>query len=166
MFRKIDDFLAVWDDEREATLKVLGSLTDDCLARKLHPDVRAPGRLAWHITQTIPEMGGRTGLELEGPGEDEAVPSSAAVLAARYREAADSLAGAVRDRWTDADLLVEDDMYGEAWPRGRSLWAVVGHQIHHRGQLMTLMRMAGLPVQGVYGPSREEWVVFGMPSPE
>lgn len=166
MFRKVDDFLAAWDYEAEATLKVMGSLTDASLALKLHPDVRPPGRLAWHIAQTIPEMGGRTGLELVGPGEEEPMPSSAAELAARYREAADSLAVAVRERWTDADLLVEDDMYGEFWPRGRTLWALVTHQAHHRGQLVTLLRIAGLPVPGVYGPAREEWAGFGMPAPE
>jgi uncharacterized damage-inducible protein DinB len=166
MFRKIDDFLAVWDYEREATSKVLGNLTDDSLTRKLHPDVRALGRLAWHITQSIQEMGTRTGLDLSGPGEDEPIPSTAAEVASRYREAAESLERAVRERWTDADLLVEDDMYGEPWPRGRSLWVIVGHQAHHRAQMMTLMRFAGLPVPGVYGPAREEWTAYGMPAQE
>ncbi len=166
MFRKIDDFLSAWDYESEATLKVLDHLTDEALARPLHPDVRAPGRLAWHLAQTIPEMGGRTGLELEGPGEEDPMPSSAADVAAQYRDAAHSLAAAVREQWTDADLLVEDNMYGETWPRGRTLWALVTHQAHHRGQLITLMRIAGLPVPGVYGPAREEWAAFGMPAPE
>ncbi len=166
MFRKIDDFLAVWEYEREATLKVLGNLTDESLGQKLHPDVRTPGRLAWHITQSIPEMGIRTGLDLTGPGETDPIPSTAADVAARYRESAESLERAVRDGWTDADLLVEDDMYGERWPRGRSLWVIVGHQTHHRAQLMTLMRIAGLTVPGVYGPSREEWEGFGMPAQE
>ncbi len=166
MFRRIDDFLAVWEYESEATLKVLGNLTDESLGRALHPDVRTLGRLAWHITQSIPEMGARTGLDLTGPAEDDPVPPKAGEVAAVYREAADSLEREVRARWTDEDLLVEDDMYGERWPRGRSLWVIVGHQAHHRAQLMTLMRLAGLPVPGVYGPAREEWAAFGMPAPE
>jgi uncharacterized damage-inducible protein DinB len=33
---------------------------------------------------------------------------------------------------------------------------LVRHLIHHRGQLIVLMREAGLIVPGVYGPSREE----------
>lgn len=166
MFRKIDDFLAVWEYEREATLKVLNNLTDASLTQKLHPDVRTLGRLAWHITQTIPEMGARTGLDLTGPGEDEPIPPTAADVATGYGEAAESLDRAVRERWTDADLVVEDDMYGERWARGRSLWVIVGHQAHHRAQLMTLMRIAGLPVPGVYGPAREEWAAYGMPPQE
>lgn len=165
MFRRIEDFLAVWDYEAEATLKLLASLPDEALHRKLHPDVRTLGRLAWHITQTIPEMGGRTGLALVGPGEDEPVPATTKALADRYRAAAESLAREVR-RWTDADLETEDDMYGERWSRGRTLFALSGHQAHHRAQMMVLMRLAGLPVHGVYGPAREDWAGMGMPAPE
>ncbi|GMV04453.1 MAG: hypothetical protein AMXMBFR53_07330 [Gemmatimonadota bacterium] len=165
MFRRVEDFLAVWDYEAEATAKLFASLPDDALHRTLHPDVRTLGRLAWHITQTIPEMGGRTGLALEGPGEDEPVPATAKALADRYRAAAESLAREVR-RWTDADLETEDDMYGERWPRGRTLYALSGHQAHHRAQMMVLMRLAGLPVHGVYGPAREDWGRMGMQAPE
>lgn len=166
MFRKVEDFLAVWDYETEATLKVLGALTDESLHRELHPGVRTLGRLAWHITQTIPEIGSRTGLKVAGPGQEDPIPAAAAELAARYREAAESLAREVRNRWTDADLLVEDDMVGERWPRGRSLFVIFGHQAHHRAQMMVLMRLAGLTVPGVYGPAREDWAKFGRPAPE
>ena len=166
MFRRVEDFLAVWDYEAEATLKILGALTDASLVQRFHPNVRTLGRLAWHITQSIPEMGTRTGLKLAGPAEDEPIPASAAVIAERYREAAESLAREVRARWTDAELEVEDEMYGERWPRGRSLFVISGHQAHHRAQMMVLMRLAGLPVPGVYGPAREEWAQFGMPAQE
>lgn len=166
MFRRIEDFLAVWDYEAEATLKVLGALTDASLVQRFHPDVRTLGRLAWHITQSVPEMGARTGLQLAGPAENEPIPSSAAALAERYREAAESLAREVKSRWNDAELDVEDDMYGERWPRGRTLFAISGHQAHHRAQMTVLLRLAGLPVPGVYGPTREEWAQFGMPAQE
>ncbi len=78
--------------------------------------------------------------------------------------AADSLAHEIRTTWEDAELEVEDDMYGEQWPRGKSLAALLNHQTHHRGQMTVLMRQAGLQVPGVYGPSREEWAVYGMPA--
>jgi len=162
----VDDFLAVWDYEAEATLKTLGALTDASLVQRFHPNVRTLGRLAWHITQSIPEMGARTGLVLAGPAEDEPIPSSAAALLERYREAAGSLTREVKARWTDAELAVEDDMYGERWPRGRTLFVISGHQAHHRAQMMVLMRLAGLPVPGVYGPTKEEWSRFGMPAQE
>ena len=166
MFRSIDDFLRSWAYETEATLKVFRNLTDGSLSQQATPETRTLGRIAWHIVQTLPEMGGRTGLTIGGPSEEDPVPSNAAELTAQLEAASESLASEIRSRWSDAELDVEDDMYGEAWPRGQTLAALVNHQIHHRGQMTVLMRMAGLKVPGVYGPSMEEWADFGMPAPE
>ena len=52
-----------------------------------------------------------------------------------YKEAADSLASEVRTRWKDSDLMVEDDMYGERWKRGRTLAALASHQPNLYGDL-------------------------------
>jgi uncharacterized damage-inducible protein DinB len=43
---------------------------------------------------------------------------------------------------------------------------LIQHQAHHRGQMTVLMRQAGLPVPGIYGPSKEEWANFGMEAPK
>ncbi len=163
MFRRVEDFLGNWSYEADATAKLLETLTDESLKQQVSPEGRTLGRIAWHIVQSIPEMGGRTGLQVAGPSEEEPIPGSAAEIATRYRVAADSLAREIRAHWTDADLEVEDDMYGEPWARGRTLAVLATHQTHHRGQMTVLMRQAGLPVQGVYGPSREEWAAYGMP---
>ena len=48
------------------------------------------------------------------------------------------------------------------WSRGKTLGALVTHQIHHRAQLTVVMRLAGLKVPGVYGPAKEEWAAYGM----
>ena len=40
------------------------------------------------------------------------------------------------------------------------------HQTHHRGQMIVLMRQAGLNVPGIYGPAHEEWAAYGMQSPD
>jgi len=163
MFRVIQDFLASWAYENEATVKVFEALTDESLGQRVIPEGRSLGRLAWHIVQTLPEMCGRTGLEVVGPGEDDPIPSSAKEIRDRFKEAADSLADQIGIHWTDAELDVEDDMYGQKWRRGRTLAALVNHQNHHRGQMTVLMRQAGLDVPGVYGPAKEEWVDYGMP---
>ncbi len=165
MFRRVSDFLASWDQERAATLKVLEALDDRSLQQATGPDHRSLGRLAWHITVTIPEMMERTGLRLSGPAQDAPPPPRAADIVAAYDNASQSLADQVRAGWDDATLEVEDDMYGERWARGRTLSALVAHQTHHRGQMTILMRQAGLKVPGVYGPSREEWSAFGMEPP-
>ncbi|MGD8360561.1 MAG: DinB family protein [Gemmatimonadota bacterium] len=166
MYRKIQDFQGSWAYETEATLKVFEALTDESLQQLVYPGGRTLGRIAWHIVQTLPEMGGRTGLKVDGPGETDPIPASAGEIVARFREAAESLGRQIGETWTDADLEVEDDMYGEVWKRGQTLGALVFHQTHHRGQMTVLMRQAGLRVPGVYGPSKEEWADYGAPAPE
>ncbi len=64
--------------------------------------------------------------------------------------------------WTDDTLQEDVTMYGETWKKGFALWVTVVHQVHHRGQLTVLMRMAGLKVPGVYGPCKEEWEAYGL----
>ena len=167
MFRTINDFLGVWKDEAEMTRKVFAVLTDASLTRSINNDHRTIGRLAWHITQTIPEMLGKVGLTLTGPGEHDAVPSSTKTIVEAYSAAAGSLAGAIAGaKWTDAALADENEMYGEKWTVAFSLRAFVLHQVHHRGQITVLMRQAGLRVPGLYGPAKEDWATYGMPVPE
>ena len=66
------------------------------------------------------------------------------------------------ENWNDESLLESDEMYGDSWKRGTTLTILISHQAHHRGQMTVLMRQAGLLVPGVYGPSKEEWVSYGM----
>ena len=166
MIHSIQDFVFSWGHEIEATQKVFKHLTDKSLSQELSPNVRNPGRLAWHITQTIPEMMERTGLKIAGPKPDDPIPSSARAIFNAYNEGAISVLDQIKAKWTDATLEVEDEMYGEKWKRGATLTALIHHQIHHRGELIVLMRLAGLAVPGVYGPTREEWAQFGMEPPK
>ncbi len=166
MFKSIREFDETWSRETESTLKLMKILTDASLTRAVGPKDRTLGRVAWHITGSIPEMMGRTGLKVDGPGEREPAPASAAKIAADYEKASRSVAEAIRKDWTDATLSVVDDMYGMQWPRGLTLRLLIDHQIHHRGQMTVLMRQAGLKVPGVYGPAREEWADMGAPPPE
>jgi uncharacterized damage-inducible protein DinB len=164
MLRKIEDFQKDWTYETEATMKVFNALTDESLGQKVTPTGRSLGFLAWHLTQTLGEMPGHTGLKIDAPAFDREMPSSAKEIAAAYEKAAKSVADEVGKNWTDETLLQEDNMYGETWPRGLTLLLLITHQSHHRGQMTVLMRQAGLPVPGVYGPSREEWEAHGMPA--
>ncbi|HEX9186362.1 MAG TPA: DinB family protein [Vicinamibacteria bacterium] len=164
MFRRVADFGKTWEQETESTLKVLGALTDASLGQAVTPADRTLGRLAWHLATTLAEMMERTGLSVGGPAHDAPPPPSAVAIVAAYERAAEAVARGVA-AWGDATLEVEDEMYGERWPRGVTLQALVAHQAHHRGQMTVLMRQAGLRVPGVYGPSREEWSAFGMQPP-
>ncbi|MHB1312501.1 MAG: DinB family protein [Gemmatimonadaceae bacterium] len=165
MFRSLDDFAADWKQETAGTLKVLRNLTDASLAQRVVPDGRTLGFLAWHITCTLAEMGGHAGLEVDGPTEHThpEVPAHAAEIAERYEAGAASLLKAVLASWSDAQLPDLVSMYGEEWPKGIILSSLIKHQAHHRAQMTVLMRQAGVPVPGMYGPSREEWTAMGMP---
>ena len=164
MLRTIEDFQKDWAYETEATLKVLNALTDESLGQKVTPTGRSLGFLAWHLTQTLGEMPGRTGLKIDAPAHEAEVPTSAKEIAAAYEKAANSVSEEVSKNWTDETLFQTDDMYGETWPRGITLFLLITHQAHHRGQMTVLMRQAGLTVPGVYGPSKEEWEAHGIPA--
>lgn len=161
MFRTIADFAHTWQYEQASTHKVLGALTDASLAQKVSPDGRTLGRLAWHIVETLGEMGTQSGLPVTIRHDGAPQPATAAEIAAAYAAGAQALVDAVTATWNDDDLLAEIPMYGERWTRGMSLEALVKHEVHHRGQMTVLMRQAGLRVPGVYGPAREEWVAYG-----
>lgn len=164
MFRRVADFQEAWGRETSSTLKILGALTDAALGQAVTKDDRTLGRLAWHLATTPREMMERTGLAVAGPAHDSPPPAAAAAIVSAYEKATKAIADGVTG-WTDATLEVEDDMYGEKWPRGLTLQALIAHQAHHRGQMTVLMRQAGLKVPGVYGPAREEWTAYGMEPP-
>ena len=165
MFTTLSSFVYVWSQELEATQKLFKHLTDKSLSQSIGPEARTLGRLAWHITTTIPEMMNRTRLAIGTPDPEAPVPQSAKEIFNAFNDAAIALLEQVQANWTDTSLQEEDDMYGEHWKRGSTLMALVLHQVHHRGQMTVLMRQAGLSIPGLYGPAREEWAAFGMKPP-
>ena len=141
MICTIAEFESMWRERADDARKIFSALTDESLKQAAGPDERTLGRVAWHITTSIPEMMSRTGLSVEGMAEDAPVPASADAIRAAFDSAATAVLGAVNSQWNDASLRQTDDMYGEQWPRGKTLTALVLHQVHHlwkfrRGRLM------------------------------
>jgi len=163
MFTTIDGFLAGWGETTANTQRVLNGLTDASLARQVSPEGRTLGRIAWHLVTTLGEMGEKAGLAVDAPPEDAPAPATAAEIGAAYRTGAASLVKAIRGAWTDATLAETIPMYGEQWTRGKVIFVLLAHEIHHRGQMTVLMRQSGLRVPGVCGPVREDWAQWGMP---
>ena len=164
MLRKIEDFQKDWAYEVESTGKILSALTDESLSQKVTEDGRSLGFLGWHLTQTLGEMLGLVGLKIDAPGFDKECPTSASDIAVAYEKAGKSVTDEIAKNWTDETLLQKDNMYGDTWARGLTLFYLIAHQAHHRGQMTVLMRQAGLPVPGVYGPAKEEWAAMGAPA--
>ncbi len=166
MFRSIAEFEQYWIKERDVTMALMAALTDESLATEVAPGHRTLGRLAWHLAKTVPEIMNETGLTLKSVDPKAEAPMSADAILEAYAKVSEELLARLDSEWTDDDLLVEDNMFGEMWQRGFSLYALILHQVHHRGQMTVLMRQAGLVVPDVYGPAKEGWEKFGMKPPE
>jgi uncharacterized damage-inducible protein DinB len=166
MFHTIEDFVRNWTYESASTQKQMDQLTDKSLAQAIAADHRTLGRVAWHIVTSIPEMMSHVGLKITGVDIKAPVPETAAEIKKVYSSVSRQLLDQVKADWNDGTLMIEDDMYGEKWKRGNTLFILIKHEIHHRGQMTVLMRQAGLKVLGFYGPAKEEWVNYGAPAPE
>lgn len=165
MFHTITDFINTWKEEAQNTDKILAALEDESLHKRLVPELRTIGQLVWHILETPPEMLLLTGLKIEGPDNITEPPKTVSELIKEHHRVVESVAHQVQTHWHNKSLHETDLLYGEEWTKSKTLSALIAHLIHHRGQLTVFMRLAGLKVPGIYGPSREEWAAIGMQPP-
>ena len=165
MYRSIQDFKTDFQNENVATLKILKNITNEALLHKANDNIRSIQRLTWHFTLTLGEMLGKAGLKINCPDEHTTPPDNIDTIYNTYKRAAESVLEQV-STWNDNDLNTEVPMYGDTWTKGIVLSVLIRHEIHHRGQLTVLMRLNGLKVPGIYGPSKEEWAEWNMPSAE
>ena len=165
MYRRIEDFRNHWQEEVVDTLKVFDAIPDAKLGQAVSPEHRDLRRLAGHLVTSIVGLPAGMGLKVDGPQETDLPADTIKGLRGAYARAAESLLDCI-NAWTDADLEIEDTMFGHLiWKRGYSLQALAMHQAHHRGQMTVLMRQAGLAVPEFYGPTKEGWAKLGMPEP-
>jgi uncharacterized damage-inducible protein DinB len=165
MFRRIDDFVKYYRERAAEHATLFEALTDASLGQAVMPGHRTLGAVAWHIVQSVAGMARDAGLEVSLKVLGEPVPDHAAHIVGAYRTCVEDVLAAVQAQWQDDMLDGEIEMYGEQWKRGFALLALVAHEGHHIGQLTVLMRQAGLPVRGIYGPAKEEWAQYGMEQP-
>ncbi|MCJ7553933.1 MAG: DinB family protein [Ignavibacteriaceae bacterium] len=116
------------------------------------------------MTTSVVQMAHRTGLIFKTVDEDSPVPATAKEIVSAYKEVSENIITEIKAKWNDETLNLEDDMFSEKWKRGMTLAIIISHQIHHRAQLTVVMRLNGLKVPGIYGPSKEEWISYGKPA--
>lgn len=162
MYTTIDDFITDWEEEAASTVKVLMNVDYSKITDKVNDHVRTLGQAMWHITRTLTEMPASAKIIAEDPLKDSELPDNIGTILAVYQKYSSELVKSVKNNWKDADLTEMLDIYGQKWEKKKLLSALVRHQIHHRAQMTVMMRLLGMKVPGVYGPSQEEWAEFGM----
>ena len=154
-------YLREFDGEMEATRRLLDRLPSDQLDWKPHPKSRSLGQLATHIVE-LP----RWGLRIQGSswatGSEKApAMTKAAEFLVRFEEnvrtgrasIAGKSDGELRERLT---VTREGKTFFEM-PKVSVLRRVLlNHLIHHRGQLTVYLRLNGVPLPSIYGPTADE----------
>lgn len=165
MYVTVSDFIQEWNREALLTQKVLDGLTDDALKQQVYAEGRTLGRIAWHLTTTIPEYLTDFGLKMDAVADAERVPASAKEIADTFRQVSESAAAIIGERWSDESLREVQEAFGRRESNASILMGLIKHIVHHRGQITVLMRQAGLKPFGVYGPPKEDWIHFGVEHP-
>ncbi len=162
MYRKIDDFVTDWQQEEKFTIRIFSKISDDKISHQVANNVRSLGRLAWHITQTLTEMPFKAGIIEKDHLKDENIPSTFSEIINAYKKHSNELIELLRKNWHDSDLTKIIEIYGQQWEKRKILSVLINHQIHHRAQMTIIMRLQDIEVPGIYGPSKEEWIKYGM----
>jgi uncharacterized damage-inducible protein DinB len=152
MYRQVDDFLKEWAVAVEGTLQVLQAVTDDKLGQSILEGHSTLGWLGWHLVETTGYFSHLAGLTVPMIGQDEPAPATAREIVATYEKAAEAVKEEVA-KLSDEDLLTETGIASLA-TKGAVLRFLIDHQTHHRGQMMLLLRQAGLPVPPVMDPTK------------
>jgi len=165
MYVTIADFIKEWNREAMLTQKVLDGLTDDSLKQQVYPEGRTLGRIAWHLTTSIPDYLANFGLKIDGVENGESVPTSAEEIAETFKSVCTYSAKIIEQQWTDESLKKVQNAFGREESNAQILMGLIKHIVHHRGQVTVLMRQAGIKPFGVYGPPKEDWIHFGVKNP-
>jgi uncharacterized damage-inducible protein DinB len=154
-------FMDTWDAEARKTVGLLKTLPAHQYDFRPDAGGRSLGELTWHLA----ELDGYISLMVEkgaiAPGEKPPGierPRTVAELAPAFervhREAVDRVKRAVPNGDITRTVTYFD---GSPWPVSRVLWSgLLLHQIHHRGQLSLMNRLAGGASPGLMGPNRED----------
>lgn len=158
-----DGLLAEFDHEMGTTRRLLERLGSANLSWKPHERSMSLGGLATHLSH-IPQWGGT--ILNEASFDLSAAPPSLQekTSAAEILSAFDASARQTRARLdkSDAELaapwtLKRGGQEVFTMPRIAAFRSfVLYHTVHHRGQLSVYLRLNGIPVPAIYGPSADE----------
>ncbi len=159
-----DELLAEFQDELATTRRILDRVPADKLAWKPHEKSMSLGQLAMHIATSPAAIARITSTEcfdvLQG-NFTQPLPQSTAEIRAALDESARTVETTLRetdDAWAHAPWrLMAGDRELQTRPRFKA-WRtlMLNHWYHHRGQLTVYLRLLGVPVPMIYGPTADE----------
>jgi uncharacterized damage-inducible protein DinB len=161
----IDALLPEFDREMGLTRRALERVPDGHFEWRPHPTSVTLGRLAEHLTE-MPQWAMMTmtqdGIEMTTQRPPEYVrPASRDAMLAQFDTYLKAGRPTVIGR-TDAEFMAPWTLKAS----GKEVFTmpkiavmrnfVLNHMIHHRGQFTVYLRMLGVPVPSIYGPSGDE----------
>jgi uncharacterized damage-inducible protein DinB len=155
--------LPEFDQEIDATRRVLERVPEDRLDWRPHPRSWTLGELATHVAH-LPAWGAFTlehqELDLEGMPPTPARTSRQELLSLldeMARQARGALEGASAEELERPWTLRMGEQEIFSLPKGVVYrTTVMNHLIHHRGQLTVYLRLLDVPLPGIYGPTADE----------
>lgn len=149
------------DLELANTRRMLGAIPEMHWDWKPHEKSMSLGAIANHLVDAVEQAASPLrGDVLDVTGEGKVQSPGREELLCRF----DALAAALRASAVARDAQGWDGMWqvarGETvlftMPRGMGFRFVMGHVIHHRGQLSVYLRLLDVAVPGMYGPSADD----------
>lgn len=158
---ELERLLREWDQEAESTIKLLKALPPTQYDFRPDAGGRSLGELAWHLAEGDAYMSagieaGEFRLDMDSKPPNIERPRTVEALAPGY-ERVHREAVARIGKLKPEDLERTLPFFGSAMSiRDIIRAAILSHNIHHRGQLALMCRLAGGKAPGLYGPNREE----------
>ena len=158
----IEALLQELEQEKQTTKRVLERVPEDRLTWKPHEKSMSMGQLALHVA-TVP--GAIAEISRQSPfkvGQFTQPPATSAAELVPALEQSIAKACDVLRTMDDASLAktwraMDGDREIFAIPVGALFRSVMlNHWYHHRGQLSVYLRLVGVPVPSIYGPSADE----------
>jgi uncharacterized damage-inducible protein DinB len=157
---ELEMFLSAWDREAQSTLKLLEALPASQYDFRPDPEGRSMGELAWHLAEGDAYMSygienGGFSMGMKPPNIER--PRSVEALAPEYERIHHEAVARIRNlKPEDLDRSIPFFNGQPLAIRDILFSMILGHGIHHRGQLSLMCRLAGGRAPGLYGPNREE----------
>jgi uncharacterized damage-inducible protein DinB len=161
----IDALLPEFDREMGLTRRALERVPDGQFEWRPHPTSVTLGRLAEHLTEMpLWALTAMAASEFEASTRRPAGYTPPATRAEVLTQFDTSLKNArpLLVNKTDAEFAAPWKLMNggkEVFTAPKAMVMrnfVLNHMIHHRGQLLVYLRMLGVPVPSVYGPSGDE----------